>query len=93
MRLSSFSFLLALLWPVGMVQAQTDLPAGSSHYTIYQNDNVGSSEATVTPTPAGYTITSHGEMHLSKFSYSFTNSQNLDHMLNLVSDDHGNGER
>lgn len=87
MRLSSFSLLLALLCPVGMVQAQTNLPAGSSHYTIYQNDkNVGSSEATVTPTPAGYTITSHGEMHLSKFSYSFTNSQNLDHMLNLVSD-------
>lgn len=87
MRLSSFSFLLALLLPAGVVQAQADLPAGSSHYTIYQGDKtVGSSEATVTPTSAGYTVKSSGEMHLSKFSYSFTNAQNLDHMLNLVSD-------
>jgi hypothetical protein len=87
MRFSSFSFLLALLLPAGMVQAQTGLPAGSSHYTIYQGDkSVGSSEASVTPTTSGYTITSHGDLHLSKFSYSFTNSQDLDHMLNLVSD-------
>jgi hypothetical protein len=87
MRFSSFSFLLALLLPAGLVQAQTALPAGTSHYTIYQGDKVvGSSEATVTPTASGYTITSRGELHLSKFSYSFTNTQNLDHMLNLVND-------
>jgi hypothetical protein len=87
MRFSSFSFLLVILLPAGAIQAQAALPAGSSHFTILQNDkSLGSSEATVTPTPAGYTITSRGEMHLSKFSYSFTNTQNLDHMLNLVSD-------
>jgi hypothetical protein len=87
MRFSSFSFLLALLLPAGMVQAQTALPAGTSHYAVYQGDKtVGSSEFTVTPTAAGYTITSRGELHLSKFSYSFNNAQNFDHMLNLVSD-------
>jgi hypothetical protein len=87
MRFSSFSFLLALLLPAAMVQAQAAIPAGTSHYSIYQGDKVvGSSQATVTPTASGYTITSRGELHLSKFSYSFTNTQNLDHMLNLVSD-------
>lgn len=87
MRLLSFSFLLALVLPAGMIQAQTVLSAGSSHYSVLQGDKtVGSSEFTVTPTAAGYTISSRGELHLSKLNYSFTNSQNLDHMLNLVSD-------
>jgi hypothetical protein len=87
MRLLNFSFLLALIFSVGMVQAQTVLSAGSSHYSLLQGDKtVGSSEYTVTPTAAGYTINSRGDLHLSKLSYSFTNSQNLDHMLNLVSD-------
>lgn len=91
MRLSNFSFLLALLLPAGVVQAhaqsQPALHEGASHFTILQGDKtVGSSDATVTPTGPGYTLTSHGDLHLSKFSYSFTNAQNLDHMLNLVSD-------
>lgn len=87
MRLSSFSFLLALLLSAGMVHAQPALTAGSSHYTILQGDKtVGSAETTVTPAASGYTVTSHGEMHLSKFSYSFQNDQNLDRMLNLVGD-------
>jgi hypothetical protein len=87
MRFLSFSFLLALVLPAGMMQAQTTLSAGSSHYSVLQGDKtVGSSEFTVTPTAAGYTISSRGDLHLSKLSYSFTNSQNLDHMLNLVSD-------
>jgi hypothetical protein len=87
MRLSKYSFLLALLLTVGMLHAQTAIPAGSSHYTIFQGDKtVGSSEYTVTPTAAGYAIASHGDLHLSKFSYNFNNTQNLDHMLNLVSD-------
>lgn len=87
MRLSSFSFLLALLLPAGVVQAQTSLPAGTTHYTIYQGDKaVGSSQSAVTPTASGYTITSSGDLHLSKFSYNFTNTQNLDRLLNLVSD-------
>ena len=89
MRFSSFALTLALLLPAGAVQAQSQsqLPAGASHYTVFQNDkNVGSSEFTVTPTAAGYTITSRGDLRLTKVTYNFTNSQNLDHMLNLVSD-------
>jgi hypothetical protein len=87
MRFSSFSFLLALLIPVGVVQAQTAIPAGAAHYKIFQGDKVvGSSQYMVTPTTAGYTITSQGDLRLSKFSYDFNNTQYLDHMLNLVSD-------
>jgi hypothetical protein len=87
MRFSSFSFLLALLIPAGVVQAQTAIPAGSEHYKIFQGDKVvGSSQYSVTPTAAGYTITSSGDLRLSKFSYDFNNTQYLDHMLNLVSD-------
>jgi hypothetical protein len=89
MRHSNFYFLLALLVPAGLVHAQSlpALSAGATHYTVLQGDkSVGSSDATVTPTGPGYTITSHGDVHLSKFSYSFTNTQNLDHSLNLISD-------
>lgn len=87
MRLLGFCFVFAFVLPAGTMQAQTALSAGSSHYSVLQGDKtVGSSEYTVTPTAAGYTISSHGDLHLSKLSYSFTNSQNLDHMLNLVSD-------
>lgn len=89
MRHSNFYFLLALLIPAGLVHAQGQpaLSAGATHYTVLQGDKtVGSSDATVTPTGPGYTITSHGDVHLSKFSYSFTSTQTLDHMLNLISD-------
>jgi len=90
MRLSIFSSVLALLLPAGMVQAQTQtsVPAGTSHYTITQNDKtVGSAEFTATSIAGGYTITSHGSLRLSKLNYSFTNTQNLDRALNLVSDE------
>ena len=87
MRFSSFSFFLALLLPAGMVHAQVDLRAGSSHFTILQGDKtVGSSETTVTATAAGYSISSHGDLKLSKFDYTLDNKQSLDHMLNLVND-------
>lgn len=91
MKFWGFSLLLALLLPAGtspaFAQTQASLPAGTVHYTVYQKDkSVGASEYTVMPTAAGYTITSRGDLHLSKLTYSFENSQNLDHMLNLVSD-------
>jgi hypothetical protein len=66
--------------------AQT-LQPGSARYTVYQGDkSVGASEYAVQSTPAGYTVTSHGNLHVGKFSYDFQNAQNLDHSLNLVSD-------
>lgn len=93
MRLSRLSFLLALLLPAGMLPAQSQgepapsLAAGTSHFTIVQGDKtVGSTEATVTPAGGGYTVSSKGDMRLSKFSYSFENAQSLDRMLNLVND-------
>lgn len=87
MRFLSFSFLLALVIPAGFVQAQTAIPAGTESYKIFQGDKVvGSSQYTVTPTTAGYTVTSQGNLRLSKFSYDFNSTQYLDHMLNLVSD-------
>ncbi len=89
MRFSPCSLLLALVLPAGIVRAQTpaQLPAGSSHFLIYQGDkSVGSADRKIEATPAGYTITSQGKIDLSKFGYSFTNTQRLDHALNLVSD-------
>lgn len=93
MRLSRFSFLLALLLPAGMLPAQNQgepapsLSAGTWHFTILQGDKtVGSTEATVTPARGGYTISSKGDLRLSKFSYSFEDTQSVDRMLNLVND-------
>jgi len=92
MRFSASFLCLALLLPAGVTQAQSQaavqLPAGSAHFTIYQGDkSVGSADRNIEATPYGYTITSQGKMSLSKFSYSFTNTQHLDHALNLVSDE------
>jgi hypothetical protein len=89
MRSTPGFLLLALSFSAGFAQTQTPpaLPAGSTHFVIYQGDkSVGSADRTIQPTPNGYAITSQGKMSLSKFSYSFSNSQHLDHSLNLVSD-------
>jgi hypothetical protein len=93
MRFSANLLFLALLLPAGITQAQSpsqapvQLPSGSAHFVIYQGDkSVGSADRTIQATPAGYAITSQGKMSLSKFNYSFTNTQHLDHALNLVSD-------
>ena len=67
---------------------QAALTAGSAHYGIYQNGKaVGEGDYTVQATPNGYSITSHGKLNLTKFSYSFSNSQTLDGSLNLIRDD------
>jgi hypothetical protein len=96
MRFSANFLLLGLFVLPGIAPAQSgiapaptqvQLPAGSSHYVIYQGDkSVGSADRTVEVTPSGFALTSQGKMSLSKFSYSFTNTQHLDHALNLVSD-------
>jgi hypothetical protein len=93
MRLSASFLLFALFLPAGISHAQSsapvqvELPSGSAHFVIYQGDkSVGSADRTIEATANGYTITSQGKMSLSKFSYRFTNTQHLDHALNLVSD-------
>ena len=89
MRFSPGFLLVGLSLSAGFAKAQSPapLPAGSSHFLIYQGDkSVGSADRTIQATANGYAVTSHGKMSLSKFSYSFTNNQHLDHSLNLVSD-------
>jgi hypothetical protein len=86
MRFSATPLLLSLFLPAGVVTAQTTLAAGSGHYTVSQGDKtVGASDYNIQPGPNGYTVTSHGDLKLTKFSYSFTNTQKLDGNLNLVS--------
>lgn len=91
MRFSATSRILALLlsWLLpAAAHAQTALAAGSAHYGVYQEDkNVGAGDYNIQPGPNGYTLTSHGNLKLSKFSYSFANTQRLDSDLNLVRDE------
>ncbi|HEX3469734.1 MAG TPA: hypothetical protein VHT28_01005 [Silvibacterium sp.] len=77
------SFLLSAAY------AQTaPLAAASAHYGVYQGDKaVGSGDYNIQPGPNGYTLTSHGQLKLSKFNYSFANTQRLDGDLNLVRDE------
>ncbi len=64
-----------------------NLTAGSANYSVYQGDKVvGSADYDIQPVSTGYTVTSHGKLNLTKFSYSFTNTQHLDGSRNLVSD-------
>ena len=77
--------LLSLLLPV--VSHAQNLTAGSANYSVYQGDKVvGSADYDIQPVSTGYTVTSHGKLNLTKFSYSFTNTQHLDGSRNLVSD-------
>jgi hypothetical protein len=92
MRFSAKFLPFALLLLVGFAQAQNQtvpaqLPDGTTHFVISQGDkSVGTTDTTIQTTAAGYTVTSQGKMSLSKFTYSFTNTQHLDKSLNLVSD-------
>jgi hypothetical protein len=68
--------------------AQTPtLSTGSAHFEIFQGDKtVGSTDYTIATGPTGYTINSRGDFKLAKFSYSFTNNNQLDSGLNTVRD-------
>jgi hypothetical protein len=88
MRLPVLALFSALALPAAFAQA-TSVPVGSSHYTLVEADNgktVGSADASVDATPAGYQITSHGDMKMAKFSYSFSNTNRLDSQLDIVRD-------
>jgi hypothetical protein len=93
MRLARFSSLLAFAGfgfaAVPSFAQAPGVPVGQAHYAIVEANNgkaVGSADVTVGSLPAGYQIDSHGEMKLSKFSYSFSNSGRLDEHLNIVHD-------
>lgn len=86
MRSIVFTFLLlALVVPI-LAQTPT-LSVGSSNFQIFQGNKViGSADYTIATGPTGYTITSRGDLKLSKFSYSFSNNNQLDSTLNTVHD-------
>ena len=77
MHVSAFSRSFALLLVLSLLTAfsygQSALTAGSAHYGVYQDGKtVGESDYTVATAPGGFSITSHGKLNLTKFSYSFT---------------------
>jgi len=89
MRLSLFSALAPLVG-AGVLFAQAPaIPAGQSHFNIVTaNDGkaVGSADSNVASAPGGYQITSHGDLKMAKFTYSFTHESRLDTTLNIVHD-------
>ncbi|MBV8632633.1 MAG: hypothetical protein JOZ83_17025 [Silvibacterium sp.] len=92
MRVSAPCSTLVLLSVLSCAPArsfsQPALPSGSAHYKIHlQDKTIGECDYTLQPTPNGYSITSHGKLNLTKFSYSFTNTQLLDSSFNLIRDE------
>ena len=93
MRCPVLAVVFGLLLSAGSVLAQSPAPspsplaAGAAHFSIYQGDKVaGSADRTIAATAHGYSITSQGKISLSKFSYSYTDTQHIDRALNLVHD-------
>lgn len=90
MRLPLLSLLASfVLGGVALAQAPA-LPQGEAHFAIVEaNDGktVGAADYSVATAPNGYQITSHGDMKLSKFSYSFSNANHLDSRLNIIRDE------
>jgi hypothetical protein len=89
MRFSLLSVLVPLVF-AGAVFAQVPaVPAGDSHFTIVEaNDGktVGSADCSVAAAPGSYQITSHGDLKMPKFTYTFSNENRLDGALNIVHD-------
>src|ERR1700751_3284415 len=84
----TFLLVFALSISAAFSFGQPALTAGSAHYGIYQDGKaVGEGDYTVQATASGYSIQSHGKLNLTKFSYSFNNSQNLDGSLKLIRDE------
>jgi hypothetical protein len=93
MRLQTFSFLASLtlggIVSVPALAQAPGVPVGQNHYAIVQASDgktVGAADCTVGSRASGYQIDSQGGIKLSKFSYSFTNSNRLDSELNIVRD-------
>jgi len=90
MRLPLLWSLLPIMLPgISLAQAPS-VPAGEAHFTIVQASDgktVGSADSTVTSSASGYSIVSHGDLKMPKFTYTFTNTNRLDPHLNIVHDD------
>lgn len=93
MRLAHLFLLTASIVAGGAVStvfAQTPgLPVGEAHYNLVEaNDGktVGTADFTVQSLPNGYQVNSHGELKMTKLSYSFNNENRLDAQINVVRD-------
>lgn len=67
-------------------QAPT-LPTGAAHYNLLEADNgrtVGTADCNVQTLPNGYQVNSHGDLKMTKLTYSFSNENRLDSQLNIV---------
>jgi hypothetical protein len=83
------SFVLGGIASVPAVAQAPGVPVGPNHYAIVQASDgktVGAADCTVGSLAGGYQFDSRGDLKLSKFSYSFTNSNRLDGELNIVRD-------
>jgi hypothetical protein len=88
------TFILALLLGSSALslQAQSNVPTDTAHFTINQgNHPVGRSEFSIVPvkqssitTTAAYTITSHGTLNLQNTKYSFSGNGSLDKDLSIL---------
>ncbi|HUB20144.1 MAG TPA: hypothetical protein VL990_15990 [Acidobacteriaceae bacterium] len=89
MRLLLISALAPMVCAGALFAQAPAPPAGQSQFTLVEaNDGktVGSAECTVASAPGGYTITSHGDLKMPKFTYTFSNDDRLDSQLNIVHD-------
>jgi hypothetical protein len=89
MRLLFVSLLAPTLFSGAAFAQAPGVPAGDAHFNIVQaNDgkNAGSADCTAATAPGGYHITSHGDLKMPKFTYTFTNESRLDSELNVVHD-------
>src|ERR1700727_699435 len=89
MRLLLFPLLFSPVLATVSAQAPA-VPAGQAHFNIVQANNgktVGSTDCSVEAAASGYHITSHGDLKMTKFSYTFTNTNHLDSQLNIVHDE------
>ena len=80
-----FLFASALL-SASLCAAQSALPADSGHFVINQGKQaVGRSDFSISPAQqAGYTITTHGNVHLPNVTYAFSGAGTLDQSLSIV---------
>jgi hypothetical protein len=87
MRVSLLSVLAPFVFAGAVFAQAPGIPAGDSHFTIVEaNDGktVGSADCSVAATPGSYQITSHGDLKMPKFTYTFANESRLDGALNIV---------
>lgn len=89
MRIPRVFASLVFLAAASVLAQAPALSPGSGHFRLIQASNgkmAGTADYTVATIPSGYQIDSSGHIAVAKLTYSFTNSNRLDHYLNIVRD-------